>query len=102
MNIERIEHHECDLASMCLAADSVSPMPITLRLKQPPTVPLEAEVLTPDVLASLSHAEIAALTVYHGKRQLPLSEFFEIDGERSADLVLHGDLHKVRLGRSAR
>ncbi len=81
---------------MCLAADSVSPMPITLRLKQPPTVPLEAEVLTPDVLASLSHAEIAALTVYHGKRQLPLSEFFEIDGERSADLVLHGDLHKVR------
>jgi formylmethanofuran dehydrogenase subunit C len=71
-------------------------MPITLCLKRPPTVPLEAEVLTPDVMANLSHAEIGALTVYHGKRQLPLSEFFDVDGERSTDLVLHGALHKVR------
>ena len=76
-------------------------MPITLHLKRQPTVPLEAEVLTPDVLAELSHAEISALTVYHGKRQLPLSEFFDIDGERSADLVIHGDLPKVRwIGRA--
>jgi formylmethanofuran dehydrogenase subunit C len=76
-------------------------MPITFSLKREPTVPLEAEVLTPDVVAELSHAEIGALTVYHGKRQLPLSDFFEIDGERSEDLVLHGSLDKVRwIGRA--
>jgi formylmethanofuran dehydrogenase subunit C len=71
-------------------------MPISLHLKRHPTVPLEAEVLSPDMLANLSNAEIRALTVYHGKRQLPLAEFFDVEGERSADLVLHGPLHKVR------
>jgi formylmethanofuran dehydrogenase subunit C len=71
-------------------------MPITLHLKRPPTVPLEAEILSPDILANLSNTEIRALTVYHGKRQLPLSEFFDVEGERSADLVIHGALHKVR------
>jgi formylmethanofuran dehydrogenase subunit C len=71
-------------------------MPITFRLKREPNVPLEAEVISPDVVAERSNAEIGALTVYHGKRQLPLSEFFEIEGERDADLVIHGALHKVR------
>jgi formylmethanofuran dehydrogenase subunit C len=76
-------------------------MPITLHLKRQPTVPLEAEVLTPDVMAQRSNAEIRALTVYHGKRQLPLEEFFDVQGERSDDLVLHGELHKVRwIGRA--
>jgi formylmethanofuran dehydrogenase subunit C len=71
-------------------------MPVTFRLIRPPTVPLEAEVLSPDVIASLSHAEIRALSVYHGKRQLPLGEFFDVEGEQSADLVIHGQLQKVR------
>jgi formylmethanofuran dehydrogenase subunit C len=71
-------------------------MPITLRLTQPPTVPLEAEAISPDVFAALSNADIRALTVYHGKRQRPLGDFFDVDGERSDDLELHGDLHRVR------
>ena len=71
-------------------------MPIEFRLKRQPTVPLEAEVLTPDVVGSLTNAEICSLTVYHGKRQLPLGEFFEIDGEKSDDLILHGALNKIR------
>jgi formylmethanofuran dehydrogenase subunit C len=76
-------------------------MPITFRLTRDPTVPLEAEVVTPDVVAELSNAEIGALTVYHGKRQLPLSEFFDVEGQRSEDLVIHGALHKVRwIGRA--
>lgn len=76
-------------------------MPIAFHLKRHPTVPLEAEVLSPDVVAGLSNAEIRALTVFHGKRQLPLGDFFDVDGERSPDLVLHGALHKVRwIGRS--
>jgi formylmethanofuran dehydrogenase subunit C len=76
-------------------------MPITLHLKREPTVPLEAEVLTPNVVADLSNAEIGALIVYHGKRQLPLNEFFDIDGERSNELIIHGALHKVRwIGRA--
>jgi len=76
-------------------------MPVTLHLKRPPAVPLEAEVLSPDLMAERSNAEIRALTVYHGKRQLPLGEFFDVQGERSEALVLHGELHKVRwIGRA--
>jgi formylmethanofuran dehydrogenase subunit C len=76
-------------------------MPITFHLKRQPTVPLEAEVLSPNALANLSNDEIGALTVYHGKRQLPLSEFFDVEGERSRNLIIHGALHKVRwIGRA--
>ena len=76
-------------------------MPIFFHVKRQPTVPLEAEVLSPDVVRGLTNAEIRALTVYHGKRQLPLGEFFEVFGEGGDDLVLHGALHKVRwIGKS--
>lgn len=76
-------------------------MPITFHLKRQPTVPLEAEVLSPDVVGSLSNAEIRALTVYHGKRQLPLSEFFDVEGEHSDDLVIYGAMPKLRwIGRA--
>jgi formylmethanofuran dehydrogenase subunit C len=76
-------------------------MAITLQLKRQPSVPLEAEVLTPNVLAELSNADIRALTVYHGKRQLPLGQFFDVDGERSDELIIRGELSKVRwIGRA--
>lgn len=71
-------------------------MTITLHLKQPPAVPLESEVLSPDALCTLSNAQIRALTIYHGKRQVPLEEFFDVDGELSDNLIIHGDLNKVR------
>jgi formylmethanofuran dehydrogenase subunit C len=76
-------------------------MPITFHLKRQPAVPLEAEVLSPNKLADLSNDDIRSLIVYHGKRQLPLSEFFDVEGERSEDVVIHGALHKVRwIGRA--
>ena len=72
-----------------------------LDLKRPPTVPLEAEVLCPNHLADLTLDEIASQTVYHGKRQCRLDEFFSISGEPSEDIRLKGDLSKVRwIGRA--
>lgn len=71
-------------------------MPIHFHLKHQPAVPLEAEVLSPDKVCELSNAQIRDLKVYHGKRQVPLSEFFDVDGEHSDTLELHGDLNKVR------
>ena len=41
----------------------------TLTLKERPHVPLEAELLTPDVIAPLTHEEVRALPVVLGKRQ---------------------------------
>lgn len=69
---------------------------LTLTLKDRPHVPLEAEVLSPDGLANLSPAEIAASTVYLGKRRLRLDDFFTIEGEPSDEIELHGDLRQVK------
>jgi formylmethanofuran dehydrogenase subunit C len=76
-------------------------MPVTFHLKRQPTVPLEAEAISPDTLCGLSNAEIRSLIVYHGKRQLSLGEFFDVEGERSDHIIIHGNLNKVRwIGRA--
>lgn len=74
---------------------------IKLTLKEIPTVPLEAENLAPDVLAPLDHAAICALPVYLGKRRHALADFFEVEGERSDQLEVHGDAGRVKwIGRA--
>jgi formylmethanofuran dehydrogenase subunit C len=69
---------------------------ITFTLKDQPPVPLEAEMLSPDVMASLAHAEIRALPVFLGKRERRLDEFFDVDGEKSDELHIRGDAVKVK------
>lgn len=73
---------------------------ISLTLHRQFTVPLECENVVPDVTAGLSHAEVAALPVFMGKRQYRLDEFFTVEGERSDQLEIAGDCAKVKwLGR---
>lgn len=69
---------------------------ITLTLKQSPAVPLEAESLTPDVLAPLGHDAIRALPVLLGKRRHRLDVFFDVEGAASDEIELRGDLTKVK------
>jgi len=69
---------------------------ITLTLKEQPSVPLEAEVVSPDVVAELTADAIAALTVFLGKRQCRLDDFFEIEGEASEEIDIRGDLSKIK------
>jgi formylmethanofuran dehydrogenase subunit C len=69
---------------------------IKLTLKEEHSVPLEAEVLSPDVMADLTQDAIRALTVHLGKRQCRLDDFFEIEGAASDQLEIHGDLTKVK------
>ncbi|HBO51921.1 MAG TPA: formylmethanofuran dehydrogenase subunit C, partial [Planctomycetes bacterium] len=51
---------------------------ITLTLKEQPEVPIEAEALSPDVVAELGNDELRALPIFFGKRQLRLDDFFEV------------------------
>jgi formylmethanofuran dehydrogenase subunit C len=70
---------------------------IRLTLKQPvERVPLEAEVICPDAVDSLSHQQIRALPVFLGKKQCRLDDFFDVDGEQSDEIAIHGELQKVR------
>src|SRR5262249_6970412 len=68
----------------------------TLTLKEQPTVPLEAEVLSPDVIAPLKHGEVRALPVFLGKRQHRLDDFFEVEGEGGDALEIRGDAGRVK------
>jgi formylmethanofuran dehydrogenase subunit C len=69
---------------------------ITLTMKERPTVPLEAEVLSPDVVAPLKHRELRALPVFLGKRQFRVDEYFEVEGEGSDELEIRGDASRVK------
>lgn len=74
---------------------------ITLTLVEQPAVPLEAEVLSPDVMASLPHEAIRALPVHLGKRQRRLDDFFRVEGEASDELEIVGDAGHVKwIGRA--
>jgi len=67
-----------------------------LTLKTVPTVPLETEVISPDVVAPLKNDAIRALPVFLGKRQQRLDDFFEVEGDGSEDLEIRGDAGRVK------
>jgi len=70
---------------------------ITLTLKEAvEVVPLEAEVLCPDTVATLTNDAIRALPVYLGKKQCRVDDFFTVDGETSDEIEIRGELKKVR------
>jgi formylmethanofuran dehydrogenase subunit C len=69
---------------------------IILTLKEQPSVPLEAEMLCPDVMAPLAHDAIRELPVFLGKRQRRLDDFFDVDGEASDEIEIRGDAAKVK------
>jgi formylmethanofuran dehydrogenase subunit C len=64
---------------------------ITLTLKELPTVPLEAETLTPDALGGLSREAICAASLQHGKRQCRIDDFFEVETARGDDIQWEGE-----------
>jgi formylmethanofuran dehydrogenase subunit C len=69
---------------------------VSLNLFESPSLPLEAEVLTPDIICKLSNDEICKLPVSLGNRQYLLRDFFLVEGERRRSLELSGDLAQVK------
>jgi formylmethanofuran dehydrogenase subunit C len=69
---------------------------ITLTVTDTPSVPLEAEALSPDTIAPLRIEEIRALPVYLGKRQRRLDDFFAVEGEPGDEIEIRGDVRRVK------
>lgn len=69
---------------------------IIVTIRSQPQAPLEAESITPDNFQSKSAAEIVNLPVTHGNERGRIGDFFEVDGDRSAEIVLNGDLSRVK------
>jgi formylmethanofuran dehydrogenase subunit C len=68
---------------------------ITLTLRAQPTVPLEADCITPDNFRSKTVAEIARLTVSSGNASIALGDVFAIAGDSTEEIVIEGDLSRV-------
>src|SRR5260221_4432254 len=67
-----------------------------LRYRGQTGIPVEAECITPDNFAGKSPAEIAALKVFHGNREVPLGEWFDVSGSADDEIVVEGDCSKVK------
>jgi formylmethanofuran dehydrogenase subunit C len=76
----------------------------TLTLRQPPTLRLDARVLSPAALAGLDAATIERLPVQQGRHTLALAEFFDVHADSATSagssdvsprLVLQGALSRV-------
>ncbi|HTY61936.1 MAG TPA: formylmethanofuran dehydrogenase subunit C [Acidobacteriota bacterium] len=103
MNAETADtaHKESMIRSDGFLEKSKRTNSVRLQLKEELELPLEAEVLTPDVIGSLSRDEILKLPVILGTRRYQVSDFFEIEGEKSRCLELHGNLAMVKtIGRN--
>ena len=72
---------------------------IILHLKESSTIPIEADSISPDLFSECSHREIKALPIFYGRRRVSLGDLFDVDGERSDNIVVQGDLgHVKRIG----
>jgi formylmethanofuran dehydrogenase subunit C len=69
---------------------------IILTVKEHPHVPLEAELLTPDVISPLGHDDLCRLPVVLGKRQCRLDDFFDVEGAGSEEVEIRGDAGRVK------
>jgi formylmethanofuran dehydrogenase subunit C len=69
---------------------------LIFTLKEQPTVPIEAEVLSPDVVANLATDAVRALPIYLGKRRLRLDDFFNVEGDPGDEMEVRGDASRVK------
>ncbi|VVB85783.1 Molybdenum-containing formylmethanofuran dehydrogenase 1 subunit C [uncultured archaeon] len=74
---------------------------VLLRPKGSIDIMVEAEVINPDIFAGKKTSEIEQMIVWQGAKQLPLSEFFDIEGNSgniAADtkIIIEGDVPRIK------
>jgi len=72
-----------------------------LKLKEEPTIPIEAENVSPDIVAGKQLQEVRELPVYVGNTKKRLGDFFDVKGEVAAQagdqaIFVEGDLSRVK------
>jgi len=74
---------------------------VILRPKGSIDIMIEAEVINPDIFAGKKANEIEQLIVWQGAKQLPLSEFFDVEGRagitaEDTKIIIEGDVPRVK------
>jgi len=67
-----------------------------LTLREPTTLPIEADAISPDRFVGLDIEEIERLPLWHGRRKVPLVELFSIELGDPNDIHVEGDLEHVK------
>jgi formylmethanofuran dehydrogenase subunit C len=70
-------------------------MSVLLSLRDGIRERIDASSITPHAFAALASAAIAQLPLYVGRRRLALADLFAIDGEKSDDVRVVGELGRV-------
>lgn len=70
-------------------------MSVRLTLRVAPLVRLDASCVRPDAFASLQEAAIAKLSVWHGREEARLGDFFDVKGGTSDDVRVSGDVGRM-------
>ena len=73
-------------------------MPLTLRVRETHSIPLEVEDIRLDLVREQSANQVLKTLVYHGNRQVPLGDFFDASGSAADDnlLVWEGDCSRIK------
>jgi formylmethanofuran dehydrogenase subunit C len=69
---------------------------VVLTLKKDTPLPIEGEMICPDVFAGKSWAEIKKLPLFYGNKEKKLEEFFAVEGEDSDRIEIRGDLRNIK------
>lgn len=74
---------------------------VTITMKNPPGLFLEADNVSPDTFAGKKAADIAALHAFEGREQTSLGKYFEVSGNGGATaadtrIVVKGDVSRVK------
>ncbi|MDP3564461.1 MAG: formylmethanofuran dehydrogenase subunit C [Methanoregula sp.] len=74
---------------------------VTITMKNPPALYLEADNVTPDGFAGKTAAQIAELSVHEGNTTSTLGKYFEVSGNAGATaadtkVIVKGDVKKVK------
>jgi len=74
---------------------------VTITMKNPPALYLEADNVSPDVFAGKTAAQIAELHVHEGNTTSSLGKYFDVNGSAGATaadtrIIVKGDVKKVK------
>jgi len=74
---------------------------VTITMKNPPALYLEADNVSPDAFAGKTATQIADLSVHEGNTTSTLGKYFEVSGDAGATaadtkVVVKGDVRKVK------
>mgnify|MGYP006214062035 FL=1 len=73
-------------------------MPLTIRLREKTTIPVEVDSIRLETVREQSADEVKATLVQYGNKQKELGEFFDVEGSAADDqIVWEGDCSHIKL-----